>query len=182
PSSALPGSSITVTDTTKNYGTGPAAASKTFVYLSLDSILDPGDTLIGSRPVGVLSSGSYGVGSTLVTIPADATPGTRYLIVLADGGQTVTESIETNNTRTTSIAVGPDLRVSALSAPSSALPGSTITVTDTTNNFATAPASASTPYATLSRSSILDPGDTLIGNRPVGVLGSGSSSSGSTQV
>ncbi len=182
PSSALPGSSITVTDTTKNYGTGPAAASKTFVYLSLDSILDPGDTLIGSRPVGVLSSGSYGVASTLVTIPADATPGIRYLIVLADGGQTVPESIETNNTRTTSIAVGPDLRVPALSAPSSALPGSAITVTDTTQNFATVPAAASTTFVYFSRDSILDSGDTLIGNRPVGVLGGGSSSAGSTVV
>ncbi|PYU98715.1 MAG: hypothetical protein DMG10_27465, partial [Acidobacteria bacterium] len=176
------GSAITVTDTTKNFGTGPAAASKTFVYLSLDSILDPGDTLIGSRPVGVLSSGSYSAGSTLVTIPADATPGIRYLIVLADGGQAVAESIETNNTRTTSIAVGPDLQVSALSAPLSALPGSAITVTDTTKNFATVPAAASTTFVYFSLDSILDSGDTLIGNRPVGVLGGGSSSAGSTVV
>src|SRR5439155_970538 len=180
PVRALPGSAITVTDTTKNYGTGPAAASKTFVYLSLDSILDPGDTLIGNRPVGVLRSGSSSAGSTVVTIPADTTPGTYYLIVLADGGQAVAESIETNNTRTTSIAVGPDLQVSALSAPTSALPGSAITVTDTTNNLGTAPAAASTTFVYFSLDSILGPGDTLIGNRPVGVLGGGTSSAGST--
>src|SRR5206468_848101 len=128
PSLAAPGLTITVTDPTSNYGTEASAASKTFVYLSLDSILDSGDTLIGNFPVGVLSSGSYSSGSTLVTIPADATPGTRYLIVVADGGQTVPESVETNNTRTTSLAVGPDLQVPALSAPLAALPGSTITV------------------------------------------------------
>src|SRR5438876_4817967 len=67
----------------------PPPPSTLFPYTTLfrSSILDPGDTLIGSRPVGVMSSGSYSAGSTLVTIPADATPGARYLIVLADGGQ-----------------------------------------------------------------------------------------------
>src|SRR5439155_1106986 len=149
---------------------------------SLDSILDPGDTLIGNRPVGVLGSGSSSAGSTVVTIPADATPGTYYLIVLADGGHTVPEPLETNNTSTTSLAVGPDLQVPALSAPLTALPGSTITLTDTSQDFGTAHASASPPSAYLSLDSILDPGDTLIGNRPVGVLGGGSSSAGSTVV
>src|SRR5439155_534657 len=130
PSSALPGSTITVTDTTQNFATVPAAASTTFVYFSLDSILDPGDTLIGNRPVGVLGSGSSSSGSTQVTIPAFSPPGTRYLIVLADGRHAVPQSIETNNTRTTSTTVPcPDLLVSALSATTSALPGATITVT-----------------------------------------------------
>src|SRR5438552_4128664 len=119
-SSAAPGATVTVSDTTKNQGTSlAAAASTTSVYLSLDSVLDPGDTLIGNFPVGVLGSGSGSAGSTPVTIPADATPGTRYLILVADGGQTVRESIETNNTKTTSIVIAlPDLQVSALSAPS----------------------------------------------------------------
>src|SRR5439155_958865 len=161
---------------TKNYGTVAAAASKTFVYFSLDSILDSGDTLIGNFPVGVLGSGSGSAGSTSVTIPADATPGTRYLILVADGGQTVRESIETNNTKTTSIAVGPDLRVSFLSAPSSALPGFPFTALFRSKNYGTVAAAASKTFVYFSLDSILDPGDTLIGNRPVGVLGSGSSS------
>src|SRR5206468_843323 len=118
-SSAAPGATVTVSDTTKNQGTSlAAAASTTSSYLSLDNVWDPGDTLIGGRPVGVLGSGSASSGSTQVTIPAGATAGTRYLIEVADGGQTVRESIETNNTRTASIVIAlPDLQVSALSAP-----------------------------------------------------------------
>src|SRR5439155_678825 len=178
------GATVTVSDTTKNQGTSlAAAASTTSIYLSLDSVWDSGDTLIGGRSVGGLSIGTSSAGSTPVTIPADATPGTRYLIVRADGGQTVRESIETNNTKTTSIVIAlPDLQVSALSAPSGALPGSAITVTDTTKNFGTGPAAASKTFVYLSLDSILDPGDTLIGSRPVGVLGGGSSSAGSTVV
>src|SRR5439155_576602 len=132
---------------------------------------------------GVLGSGSGGSGSTSVTIPADATPGTRYLILVADGGQTLRESIETNNTKTTSIVIAlPDLQVSALSAPSSALPGSSITVTDTTQNFATVPAAASTTFVYFSLDSILDPGDPSRRTPALGVLGGGSGGAGSTQV
>src|SRR5438128_2679511 len=94
-----------------------AAESQTLVYFSHDSILDSTDTLIGNRPVGVLGGRRRTACSTVFTIPVDASALTHYLIVVADGGQTVPESIETNNTRTTSIAVGPDLQVSALSAP-----------------------------------------------------------------
>src|SRR5204862_4020833 len=120
------------------------------------SILDSSDTLIGNRPVGVLGGGSSSAGATVVTIPADAPPGTYYLIVLADGGQTVPESIETNNTRTTSIAVGPDLQVSALSAPLSALPGSAITVKIGRATCRAGPEAAAATFVYFSRDSILD--------------------------
>jgi PKD repeat protein len=128
-SAAGAGASITVTDTTKNQGTGPAAPSTTFIYFSLDAILDPGDTLIGTRSIGVLGSGSSIAGSTVVTIPANAAMGTRYLIVRADGVPTVGESNEANNTRTKSITVtGPDLYVSALSATTREVAGSTFSL------------------------------------------------------
>src|SRR5438876_5393163 len=182
-SAAAAGASITVTDTTKNQGTGQAAPSTTFIYFSLDAILDPLDTLIGTRAIGVLGSGSSIAGSTVVTIPANATPGTRYLIVRADGGPTVGESNETNNTRTKSITVtGPDLYVSALSAPTSAVAGSTITVNDTTKNQGLAPAAASTTSYYLSIDSIYATTDTPIGSRVVVTLLSGTSNTGSATV
>src|SRR5438046_6922472 len=113
----------------------PAASSTTFVFCSLVRIPPwctpfPYTTLFRS-----LGGGSSSAGSTVVTIPADTTPGTYYLIVLADGGQTVRESIETKRTSATSPATGPDLKLSSLSTTLTALPGSTITVTDTTQNF-----------------------------------------------
>src|SRR5439155_12969025 len=141
-SSAAPGGSITVTDTTKNQGLGPAPPSSTAIWLSRDAILDGGDTFIAGRPVGVLAAGATSIFSTTVTIPTATPPGTWYLIVVADGNlccplsfPTVTESIETNNTKYKSITVtGPDLLVSSLSAPSSAAKGSDIWVKDTTKN------------------------------------------------
>ncbi|PYU86688.1 MAG: hypothetical protein DMG08_29395, partial [Acidobacteria bacterium] len=132
---SVSGTSITVKDTTKNQGLSPAAASTTFIYFSNDATLDAGDTLIGSRAVGVLAAGGSSTVTTVLPIPANALPGTRYVIVVADGGNTVGESIENNNAKTKSITVtGPDLLVSSLSAPSSAKAGSTITVNDTTKN------------------------------------------------
>jgi len=182
-SSAAAGAGITVTDTTKNQGTGQAAPSTTSIYFSLDAILDPGDMLIGTRSIGVLGSLSSVAGSTVVTIPANAAPGTRYLIVVADGGNTVGESNETNNTRTKSITVtGPDLYVSALSAPTSAVAGSAITVKDTTKNQGLAPAAASTTSYYLSIDSIYATTDTPLGSRGVVTLLSGTSNTGSATV
>jgi subtilase family serine protease len=182
-SSVEAGASLMVTDTTKNLGVDQAAASMTFIYFSLDPTLDPGDTLIGNRPLGVLNPGSVSSGSTQVTIPANAPAGTRYLIVLSDGPQTVSESNEANNTRTKSITVpGPDLLVSSLSAPSSATSESTITVNDATKNQGSRPAGASTTIYYLSIDNTYDAGDTLIGNRPVGALLNGASNAGTANV
>src|SRR5439155_1188468 len=120
PTSAAAGASITVTDTTKNQGTGQTkVASKTCIFFSRDAILDGADTKIGERSVPILNAGSSSSFSTFpVAIPSGALPGTNYLILVADGGQIVGETNESNNTRTKSIFVaGPDLAVTALSAP-----------------------------------------------------------------
>src|SRR5205823_867639 len=103
--------------------TGKAKASSTYIFFSSDTTLHATDRKIGERVVPILNAGSNNSGSTTsVLIPTDALPGTYYLIVMADGGQAVGETIETNNTRTKSITVaGPDLVVSALSAPTSVL-------------------------------------------------------------
>ena len=137
PSSVLAGASITVTDTTKNQGTGQTKiASKTCIFFSRDAILDATDTKIGERSVPILNAGSSSSGSTFtLPIPSGALPGTNYLILVADGGQVVGETNESNNTRTKSIFVaGPDLAVTALSAPTTVTKGTAFTVKDTTKN------------------------------------------------
>jgi subtilase family serine protease len=183
PTIAVPGTAITVTDTTKNFGTAPAADSTTFVYLSLDATLDPGDTLIGNRPVAALAAGISSAGSAQATIPANAAPGTWYLIVLADGGQAVAETIETNNKSALAITITlPDLGVSALSAPASAKRGATISVTDTTKNYGTVPAAASTTIYYLSTIKTYDASAIQIGSRNIGMLLKGASSSGSASL
>ena len=70
-----------------------------------------------------------------MTVPATTAGGTYYVIAQADGASEVPETTETNNTKfSAAIKVGPDLIVSAMSAPVSAAAGGTISVTDTTKN------------------------------------------------
>ena len=54
PATSGAGLPVNVTDTTKNQGTGSAAASGTAFYLSANAALGAGDVLLGIRPVGVL--------------------------------------------------------------------------------------------------------------------------------
>ena len=79
----------------------------------------------------------------------------------------------------------PNLRVSALNAPGGALPGATISVTDTTlnansNSGLAFPGSTTRLY--LSADAILDPADTVLGQRSLLPLGPGAADTGSTQV
>jgi hypothetical protein len=162
--------------------------------LDIEDILltPPAGGVDGGRAVPVLNSGASNSGSTQVTIPTTALPGTRYLIVVADGPGIVNESIEGNNTRTKSITVtGPDLEVTSLSAPSSALKGATITVTDTTKNRGSGPAEnqSETRYY-WSADNVLGAGDVplidavsgLAARRVVGALLKGTSETGSVSV
>ena len=73
-------------------------------------MLDSTDVPIGgSRSVGALAPGAASAGTTAVTMPADTTPGTYYIIAKTDGAGSVAESLETNNTRGWPIRSGADL-------------------------------------------------------------------------
>jgi len=176
------GKTITVGDTTKNQGGCPAVASTTKLYFSTNSIWDAGDTYLGERAVPGLAAGATDTGSTSVTIPAGATTGTRYIIAKADANAVVTETSETNNKKSKSIKIGPDLIVSLITAPTSAVRGSTINVTDTTKNNGGGDAGASTTKLYLSTNTTWDAGDTYLGSRTVPLLTAGASSAGSTSV
>jgi len=134
PDSAAPGASITVSDTTQNTGGTEASTTTTRFYLSRDQILDASDLLLGSRTVPRLAPRESSAGSTTLTLPTGLAPGMYYVIAVADGLNSVFEWSESNNTAVAALGVGPDLTVSALSAPPIAAGGATIAVTDTTTN------------------------------------------------
>jgi subtilase family serine protease/subtilisin family serine protease len=180
PASASAGDAVTVTDTVRNQGGGPAEASTLRFYLSTDATLDAADAGLGSRAVPTLAVGASHNGSTSVTIPAGTTPGLWYVLAVADGDQAVVESDETNNLAARSIQIGPDLVVSALSAPASAGAGQAIAVTDTTRNQGAGPAAASTTRFYLSTNPTWDAADTALGSRAVPALAPGAASEGST--
>ncbi len=185
PLSGIPGSTITVKDTTKNNGPGAANLSTTKFYWSTNATFDAGDSELGSRAIPSLIAGAKspatGSASTSVTIPAGTCSGTYYIIAKADADGVVSETNETNNTKYKSIKVGPDLIVSALTAPLTVGPGQIISVNDTTKNRGGCPSGASTTKFYLSTNRAYDAGDTELGSRaiPSLIVGAKSPATGS---
>jgi sugar lactone lactonase YvrE len=106
PGSVLGGRAFTVQETTANTATaGAAGASITAFYLSLDLRVGPTDIPLGSRAVGTLAPGASASGTTSVTVPVGVTPGTYFIIAVADVSGVVGESGEGNNTRSRRIKI-----------------------------------------------------------------------------
>jgi subtilase family serine protease/subtilisin family serine protease len=107
PSSTVRGATITVNDTTRNQGGQAATASTTSFYLSTNSTWDASDIWLGDRAVAALAAGTSSSGSTALTIPSNAATGQYYLVAKADAPGTVTETFETNNTRSIPLKINP---------------------------------------------------------------------------
>ena len=98
PAIALLGGSFSVTDTAENQGTLDSGPSTTQYYLSLDTMKNAGDILLGgSRSVPDLLLGATSTGTVTVTIPSSTAPGAYYLVACADDTNGVAESNENNN-------------------------------------------------------------------------------------
>jgi thermitase len=183
PATAGAGSDVVVSDTTANQGTGPALASTTGFYLSLNTILDASDVLLASRTVPPLAAGATSVLATTVHLPPSTAPGTYFVLAKADHDGAVTESSETNNLRPSGmIRVGPDVIVSALAAPTAAAAGVAFTVSDTTQNLGGGSADESITRFYLSANTLLDASDQVVGSRTVPSLPGGASSGAGTLV
>ena len=184
PATGGAGLPVDVTDTTKNQGTGSAAASGTVFYLSANAALGAGDVLLGSRPVGVLLPNSSSTIKTTLTIPGGTPAGSYYIIAVADDGGAVPETNEANNTRAVLIRLSPDLIVLSLTVfpttiSSSGAGGSQINVTETTRNQGAGTAIATTTKYYLSTNSTFDaPADVWLASRTVPLLATGASSAG----
>jgi hypothetical protein len=177
PSTAASGQTKTVLETTKNQGTALAGASATRFYWSTNSSWESTDVAIGTRAVPSLAPGaSSGPVTTSVKIPSGLAAGRYYIIAMADANKTVTESSETNNTRSISVLVGPDLIVSTFTGPSTASSGQTVNVRDTTKNQGASSAGASATRFYWSTNSTWDSADAAIGTRAVPSLAPGASS------
>ncbi|HEY7679451.1 MAG TPA: CARDB domain-containing protein, partial [Terriglobia bacterium] len=177
PAAAGAGATITVTDTIRNQGYGAADATATRLYLSTNNTLDAADSAIGERTVPTLAPNQTNSGSTLATIPPDTSTGIYYIIAKADGNDALGETVETNNTRIGLMQIGPDLTVWALTVPTAAAAGSTVTVTDTTKNQGGGTAGSSATLFYLSTNTLFDAADVMLGSRTVPGLAAGQTSS-----
>ena len=183
PTAAAANSVITLTDTVKNQGLATVAASVTGFYLSTNATFDESDRFLGNRAVGSLAPSATDSASTQVTIPPETPAGGYYLLAVADVNNTVVESLENNNTKYFNfLRIGPDLIVTAVTAPTSAAAGTSITAGDTTKNQGAEAAPASVTSFYLSTNSGLDGSDVLLGQRPVSLLGPGLSETGSVSL
>jgi len=184
PGSGGAGLPLTMTVTVKNQGLGNAEPSNARVYYSDDTIVNAADTLLGSSiAVPALPAGATFSATFTAALPASAATGQRYLIGVADSDNTVLESNETNNMLVRSLLIGPDLVVSTWTAPSSAAPGATISITDTITNQGGGTAATSTTRYYLSVNAGLDASDTLLsGGRAVPELAPGAASTGTASI
>ena len=174
------GLTLDVTDTTRNQGTGPSVASTTSFYLSVNTLIEAGDPLVGARPVPALSTGAADTATTTLTVPENTSAGSYWIIAKADGPAALGETNESNNTRIVLVRIGPDLAVTALTAPATAGTGGTIVVNETTKNQGGGGSASSSTRFYLSPNYALDATDFQLQARPVGPLAAGVSSAAAT--
>ena len=163
PGSAAAGSSVTVSVTTKNQGTGTANPSTTRFYISANGVVDSGDLRIDEvQNVPALGPGIAATLSLSIGIPSNLAVGNHYLLAKADADDVLFENQENNNVYLRTLTVGPDLIVSALTLPAVAAPGATVAADYTLKNQGASQAAASTLRFFWSANSALDGADTQL--------------------
>jgi subtilase family serine protease len=182
PLQAAAGATIQVADVTANQGPDQAPASVTSFYLSSNFSLDATDTLLGTRTLDVLPSKGTSAGTTAVTLPPSIQAGTYGIFARGDGPGQITETNEYNNVRMAIVRIGPDMAVSALSAPAVVGTTAPFMVSDTTVNLGAGAASPSATRFYLSTDFQLDAGDMRLDARPAPALAGGAASTASTLV
>ncbi|RNI32031.1 T9SS C-terminal target domain-containing protein [Rufibacter immobilis] len=178
--SVTAGSGLYVEGSIYNQGNIASTSSSVGFYLSTNSTYDASDVFIGSYSGSAISP-SYTTGfSSSITIPSNTTPGTYYIVFVADYLNSVTESNETNNTLSRQFTVTSpsiDLIVQSSYLSSSTLsPGNTVAASCYVYNQGNTAASSSNVGFYLSTNTTLDNSDTFIGSSSGSSLAAGSSS------
>ena len=169
------GSNLVLRDQARNYGTVNAGAFTIGFYLSTNNVFDGGDTQICTRSVSGLAAGTAnpasGTQTTTCAIPA-VQPGAYYVIVVDDTANTVAETIETNNARSTlgTVKIGPDLVPTAVSPSKS---GTNLILRDQARNAGNIAAGPFEVGFYLSLNTALDGGDVFVCTRAISGLAAG---------
>jgi CARDB/Immunoglobulin I-set domain len=150
PGSAQFGQSILITFAVTNIGTASATAAwYDALYFSSSSNSLAGATLLATlNAPSPLAPGAGYTQTQTVTLPLSSTtaPGTYYIVAVADGGGAVTEANKANNSLTSPIVLAlpplPDLAVTNIFAPASALAGQSVPLSWVVTNQGAATATA----------------------------------------
>jgi len=152
PTSASLGDNITLSWSVANNGTYSATAPtwSDHIYFSVNDTLDDTDTLIATQTY--TNSDTFTVGETYtrqqtLTLPNSLTAGNGHLLIVTDGNAAQGETNESNNLVANAINLsGPDLAISAATAPNSAHQGEMVNVSWTVDNQGTTAALAEQWY------------------------------------
>ena len=136
------GNDVTVSWTVQNTGTNPTGGPwEDYVYLSTKNTFDSSATLlertdVPSSSLPLTGGATYNQSDAYVYLSSSLAPGNYYLFVVADGNQS---QYETSTAGNVSAAIPitvtvPDLTVTAATAPSAAVLGSSISVSWTVEN------------------------------------------------
>lgn len=184
PADAKTGDTVIVTDTVSASATGaPAGSFSVAYYLSADQTITASDILLGSRQVNGLAAGDSSTAGTTLTVPLNIHGGLYYIGAIADNTNVVFESDETNNAAAGNqvTVTGPDLTITAATAPAGAFTGGTISVSTTVS--ASADGGASDHFSVcvyLSTDNNISSSDILLGQRMVSGLAPGTSNTADT--
>ncbi|MDC0677544.1 CARDB domain-containing protein [Sorangium atrum] len=183
PRSAVPGSYFTTSVTVCNQGNSASYGTHVEVRLSDDDIITPSDPAVGYAPLGYLGPGQcVEVGAETTAAVPD---GAYTLGVVVDQLDQVIELSEANNTALAGeigVGFGPDLIVSAVNGPPSALPGGGFEVQVTVCNQGTTPSQSALVDVLLSVDATIEPPDPPLGGAPIPWLNAGQCESVSVPV
>ncbi|MEE8575292.1 MAG: SBBP repeat-containing protein, partial [Thermodesulfobacteriota bacterium] len=165
------GAELQITDTVKNQGHMAAGDTDVNYYLSIDSSVNTSDIYLGSRPIWGIGRGATNTATSSHMVPATTPAGIYYLGAIVDPGDAFAESKEYNNTMATAstvtVSAGMDLIVSAVSGPSSASAGDTISLTSTVENQGSGSSGNVAVNFYISLDSTITTSDIYIGYRPI---------------
>lgn len=155
-----------------NVGLAPSGESILSFYLSSNTIWESADQLLGSESISVLEPGAGKTMLSSVIIPGSTTPGSYYIVAVADQEHLISEVDETNNEGFKAIEVlerlYPDLIVtSGAATPNPVNAGLTTTISFSIKNTGEAPAAASTAGIYISSNDTWDSNDELLGTTSV---------------
>ena len=157
-----PGRTITVSVRTANTGDAAAPASQTGIYLSVNNTFGGDTALLPKISVPALAAGASALAAVAVTIPVATAPGEDFIIALADDRQVTPEGSERNNARACPLTVGPDLLISSIVAPASAVRGTAVVAAITVRNDGGATAAASVLRLHFSPDNVLSADDRFV--------------------
>jgi subtilase family serine protease len=192
PSGAVTGSTISLSGGVQNIGNDTTNYSvNVYFYLSTDQIYDTQDRYLGSINNGYLSAGQSKSFTQSVTIPANLTPGSYYLLAIADRNNYVVEQDDPDNLNgnnkavgnAIAITVGADVVMQSISGPTSSFTGAAIDLNGSVQNVGSGQTSYYVyVYYYLSADQTYDAQDRYLGQINNGYLSGGQSKSFSQSV